>query len=1053
MTLSDLSIQRPVLATVLSLLIAVAGIAAFLALPVRELPDVDRPVVSIATVYLGASPETVEATITEPIEAEMNGIEGIETITSTSYFGLSSINVEFTAGRDVDLAATDVSNAVQRAVGDLPEAAERPVVRKSGANSDPIIWINVQGDGYSPVDLTDIADRQVQSRMQLLPGVAQAIIGGERRYAMRVWLDPARMAALSVDALDIRRAIRESNLQLPAGELEANTRKFTINADAQLETAADYESIVIRERDDMPIRIRDVGWVELGSENYHTITRYSGVPTVGVGIVRQSRANELDIANAVRREMEAIAPSLPNGVHLSIATDSSIFVREAMAEVWRTLAIAFGVVVLVNLFFLQSRTSTSVVSIVIPVSLVGAFAAMQVLGFSLNILTLLALVLCIGLLVDDAIVVLENVYRHQENGEPRVAAAVAGAREVTFPVIATSLAVIAVLVPLSLMSGDTGRLFREFAVTAAAAVAISTFVALSLVPMLCSRFLTVKARTGPVSGLINRGIDTLLRAYDFTLTRALRHRVLVGFLILVLIGLTALVYVKLDQTFLPVEDRGEAMIVIRAPEGSTAAYTARALAHVEEALLATPEIDGFFEAIGMGMGGRGDDTSLGVSFVRFKHWRDRDRKQQAVVEELFPRFLGIKEAFVFILNRASLGQDSGRDIEFVLTDSSASLVEMNEVLDAVLGDARKTGLFSLIESDLRLANPQLDIAFDRERAADLGVPIRAIAESLRLLVSQGPTDEFILRNQQYDVVMALESPMRSVPEQLGEIHVRSQGGTMIPLSALIEPRPGIGPSTLNHYGLQRAATVEASLRGGVPLGAALERLEQILDERLPPGYARELRGNAKEYRESSQQVLITFGIALVVIYLVLAAQFESFLHPITVLFSVPLSTLGALTALWGLDELGELARNLGLDVLPRFDLSLNLYSQIGIILLIGLVTKNAILLVDFANRRYAEGADLLEALAEAGHTRFRPILMTSATSILGGLPLVFASGAGAESRQAIGVAVVGGLLFSTLFTLIVIPVVHHALVRTSERLFGSSRDEPAGPTGTPAAST
>lgn len=1029
MTLSDLSIQRPVLATVLSLLIAVAGVAAFLTLPVRELPDVDRPVVSVATAYLGASPETVEATITEPIEAEMNGIEGIETITSTSYFGLSSINVEFAAGRDVDLAATDVSNAVQRAVGDLPEAAERPVVRKSGTNSDPIIWINIQGEGYSPVDLTDIADRQVQSRMQLLPGVAQAIIGGERRYAMRIWLDPARMAALSIDALDIRRAIQESNLQLPAGELEANTRKFTINADAQLDSAADYESIVIRETDDMPIRLRDVGWAELGSENYYTITRYSAVPTVGIGIVRQSRANELDIADAIYREMEAIGPSLPSGVRLSIATDSTIFVREAMAEVWRTLAIAFAVVVFVNLFFLQSRTSTSVVSIVIPVSLVGAFAAMQMLGFSLNILTLLALVLCIGLLVDDAIVVLENVYRHQEKGESRLDAATAGAREVTFPVIATSLAVIAVLIPLSLMSGDTGRLFREFAVTAAAAVAISTFVALSLVPMLCSRFLTVKTRSGRISQAINRGIDALIRAYDAVLSLALRYRAVVGLLILVLIALTAFLYLRLPQTFLPVEDRGEAMVAIRAPDGSTAAYTARALEQVEEALLGTPEIAGFFEAIGMGMGGRGDDTSLGVSFVRFKHWRDRERKQQDVVGELFPRFLGIKEAFVFILNRPSLGQSSERDIEFVLTDSSASLEEMNTVLDGVLGEARGTGFFSLIESDLRLANPQLDIAFDRERAADLGVSVRSIADSLRLLVSQGPADEFILRNQQYDVVMALESPMRSVPEQLGEIHVRSQSGAMIPLSALIDPRPGIGPSTLNHYGLQRAATVEASLLPGVPLETALQKLESILDERLPAGYARELRGNAREYRESSQQVLLTFAIALIVIYLVLSAQFESFLHPITVLFSVPLATLGALGAL------------------QAFELSLNLYSQIGMILLIGLVTKNAILLVDFANRRYAEGADLLEALAEAGHTRFRPILMTSATSILGGLPLVFATGAGAESRQAIGVAVVGGLLFSTLFTLIVIPVVHYALVRTAERFLGSSQGPGAEASG------
>lgn len=1032
MTLSDLSIERPVLATVMSLLIVVAGVATYVGLPVRELPDVDKPVVSIETLYVGASPETVEATVTEPLEAEMNGLEGIETITSTSYYGMSVINVEFAAGRDLDLAATDVSNAVQRAVGDLPESAERPVVRKAGANSDPIIWINVFADDYSLADQTDIADRLVQSRMQLLPGVAQAVIGGERRYAMRVWLDPARMAARGVDALDIRDAIRASNLQLPAGEIEATTRKFTINADAQLADAQDFGAIVIRETDDMPIRLRDVGWVELGSANYHTITRYSGRKTVGIGIVRQSRANELEISNAVRAEMKAIAPSLPPGVELTVATDSTIFVREAMNEVWQTLAIAFAVVVLVNLFYLQSRTTTTIVSIVIPVTLVGTFAAMAVLGFSVNILTLLALVLCIGLLVDDAIVVLENVYRHQETGEGRLAAAKRGAQEVLFPVLATSAAVIAVLVPLSLMSGDTGRLFREFAITAASAVAISTFIALSLVPMLCSRFLNVKERGGPIARTINRGIASIARGYDAALDVALRHSIFVAvFLFAVVVG-TLVLFQSLDSEFLPTEDRGEAMVVIRAPQGATASYTARALDQVEAALLDTPEINGFFEAIGMGFG-RGEDTGQGVIFIRFRPWEDRERKQQEVVASLAPRFLfGVREALAFILNRPSLGQESESDVEIVLTSASASLEEFGGLMSQIMSRAEATGALYNVDSDLRLANPQLDVEFDRERAADLGIPVRAVAESLRLLISQSPADEFVLRNEQYDVVMALESPMRSVPEQLGEIHVRSRTGEMVPLSALIVPHAGIGPSTLNHFGLRRSATLSANLVPGANLETALSQLETIFDETLPPGFTRELRGNAKEYRESSRQVAITFGLALVIIYLVLAAQFESFLHPLTVLFSVPLSTLGALGALKLADWLHD---PVGLTSSPQ---SLNLYSQIGMILLIGLVTKNAILLVDFANQERARGIPLGAALRAAGHTRFRPILMTSTTSILGGLPLVLASGAGAESRQAIGIAVVGGLLFSTVFTLIVVPVVHAWLITLSERLFPST---------------
>lgn len=1021
MTLSDLSIERPVLATVMSLLIAVAGVSAFFALPVRELPDVDRPVVSVSTVYLGASPETIEATITEPIEEELNGIEGIETITSASAFGLSSIDVEFEAGRDLDVAATDVGNAVQRAVGRLPDDAKRPVVRKAGANSSSIMWINVYGDDYSPIDLTDVADRLVKSRMQLLPGVSRARIGGERRYAMRVWLDPARMAALGIDALDVRNALGESNLQLPAGQIEAHARKFTINADAQLAEAADFESIVLREVDGDPIRIRDVGWVELGSENYQAITRYSARDVVGIGIVRQSQANELEISDAVRAEMLEIEPTLPEGIELSIATDFTIFVREAMKQVWVTLAIAFLVVVFVNLFFLQSRTTTTIVSLAIPISLVGTFAAMQVLGFSLNILTLLALVLSIGLLVDDAIVVMENVYRHQEQGQARLPAAAEGAREVVFPVIATTAAVIAVLAPLSLMSGDTGRLFREFAMSAAVAVAISTFVALTLVPMLCSRFLRVKERTGSLPRAINRGIEGLRGRYDRVLAAALRRRGAVGVILVVVLGLTALLFQTLPTTFLPVEDRGRAMVVIRAPEGATSAYTLRALHQVEEKLLATPEIGGFFAAIGMGFGAP-SNSSFGMVFVRMTHWNERDRTQQTVVSELFPQLMAIPEALVFAVNPPSLGSTSRSDVEIVLTSSSATLEEFDAVVSAILSRAASIPEIINLDSDLRLANPQLDITFDRERAADLGVPVSSVAESLRLLVSQSPADDFILRNQQYDVVMALESPMRSVPEQLGEIHVRARGGEMIPLSALIEPHARIGPTTLNHYALQRAATLSANLARGGTLESALAQLEAIVADELPAGFSQDLRGTSKEFRESSAQVYLTFLLALAIIYLVLAAQFESFLHPLTVLFSVPLATLGALGALFIMGQ------------------TLNLYSQIGIILLIGLVTKNAILLVDFANQERARGTPLDEALRRAGHTRFRPILMTSATSIFGGLPLVLASGAGAESRQAIGIAVVGGLIFSSLFTLVVVPVVHRVLVHAADRFASGASD-------------
>jgi multidrug efflux pump len=982
---------------------------------VREYPDVDNPLVSVSTVYPGASPETVEATITEPLERVLNGLDGIHSIESSSAASVSAITLEFKAGRDVDLAATDVSNAVQRALGRLPQGAERPVVRKAGANSRPIIWLNVKGEGFSPVDLTDIADRLVRTPLQLLPGVSRAIVGGERRYAMRVWLDPARMAAHRVDALDVRRAIEDSNLQLPAGEIEAASRKFTINADAQVDDPTEFEMIPIREDGDVPVRIRDVGWVELGSENYQAITRFKREDVVGVGIVRQSRANELEVSNAVRAALPEVERAIPEGAELMLAVDFTIFVREALREVSKTLAIAFAVVMLVSLGFLHSPTSTAITAVAIPISVVGTFGALLALGFSINILTLLALVLSIGLLVDDAIVVMENCYRRQELGEPRRLAALNGAKEVGFPVIATTAAVVAVLIPLSLMTGDTGRLFREFALSMAVAVCISTFVALTAVPMLCSRYLRVHPDPGGIGGQIDRGLRGLTGLYESTLAFCLRHRAGVAVLLLTIFLATAGVFLEIPSTFLPIEDRGRMITVIRAPEGATSAYTRQALMQVEEGLSATPEVEGFFAAVGMGFGRPGNSAD-GIVFTRLSHWDERELKQQEIVGRLFHEFRKIPEAQVFAINPPSLSRRSRSDLELVLKSSSASLDEFAAATQSILGRVRELPELSNADSDLRLANPQLDILFDRNRAADVGVPIRAVSESLRLLLSQGAADEFVLRNQQYDVVMALESPFRSVPEHLGEVHVRGSGGAMVPLSGLIEAVPRVGPTSLNHFDLQRSAKITANLAEGGTLGRALERVRAIVEEELPRGFTMSFTGTSREFLESSAQIYLTFAIALAIIYLVLAAQFESFLHPVTVMFSVPLASLGALLALLWTGN------------------TLNLYSQIGLILLIGLVTKNSILLVDFANQERARGSPLLPALLAAGRIRFRPILMTSVTSIFGAMPLVLASSAGAESRQAIGIAVVGGLVFSTFFTLVVIPVVHFALIRAAERI-------------------
>ncbi len=1014
MFLSDLCITRPVLATVMSLLIVLAGVAAFLSIPVREYPDVDNPVVSITTTYIGASPTTVESTITEPLEQSLNGVEGVRNITSISGFSRSSITVEFVAGRDIDLAVTDISNAIQRALDDIPEEAERPIVAKSGANTFPIMWIGLQSEVYSTEDLTDIADRIVKPPLQILPGVAEVFIGG-RKYAMRIWLDPAKMALRGVDPADIHRTIIENNLQVPAGEVEGTTRKFTVLADAQIDDPSVYENLIIRENGETRVRLKDVGWAELGSENYNVLTRLNGRPTVGAGIIRQSRSNQLAVSDAVRRSLPAIRAALPDGVDLRVAVDSTIFVRASLAEVLFTLGVVFGLVVVVNLVFLRSGTTTLIASIAIPVSLVGTFAVMLVLGFSVNVLTLLALVLAIGLLVDDSIVVMENVYRRQELGETRQVSVRRGAREVGFPVIATTVSLVAVLIPLSLLTGNLGRLFREFALTMAASVLISTFVALTLVPMLCSQFLTVRAVHGRFYYVLEPFFASLNRGYERALRWALHHRPALGLLLVATIGFGLLLLQALPSTLVPIEDRGRIITVIKAPQGSTLAYTAQTLERVEQRIQQIPEIEAFFEAIGLSIGGP-PNTSNGIVFARLTDWDKRTVAQQALVAQLFPEFFALTGALVFPINPPSLNQRSINDLEFILKNAAATQAEFTQTVSAMLERVRQLPSLINVDSDLRLDNPQLDILFDRDRAADLGVPVASVAQSLQLLLSQAKIDEFIMRGKQYDVVTALASPFRSLPDQIGEIYVRSQTGAMVPLSGLVHAAPSIAPARLNRYDLQRSATITGSLAPGATLGEMLTGVQSIAGEVLPLGFTTALGGSAREFVESSAEIYLVFLIALVFIYLVLSAQFENFLHALTILGSVPLALFGALCVLWMTGH------------------TLNLYSQIGIILLIGLVTKNSILLVDSANQSRARGTELLAAVLAAGRSRLRPILMTSATSIFGALPLALATGAGAESRRPIGAAVVGGLAFSTAFTLLVIPVIYLFVTYLGERL-------------------
>ncbi len=1015
MTLSDLSLSRPVLATVMSLLIVLAGVTGFQRLPVREYPDVDSPIVSISTTYVGASAETVESSVTEPVEQALNGVDGVRSIESQSQFGGSTVTIEFEPGRDLDLAATDVSNAVQRAINRLPSSAERPVVRKSSADARPIIWLQVRSEQLAAIDLTDIAERYVKTPLQILPGVAGILVGGQRTYAMRVWLDPERMAAHGVDPAAVSRAIRENNLQLPAGQLEATTRKFTVLANAQMDDAVEFENLVVRWDGVAPVRIKDIGNVELGSANYDTITRFDGRPIVAIGVIRQSNTNELALTRRLREAIIKIRETLPAGVMLDTALDNTVFVEASLREVLRTLGIAFALVILVNLVFLRSPVATLIPSVAIPVSLIGTFAAMSILGFSINVLTLLAFVLAIGLLVDDAIVVLENSYRRQENGEGREVAARRGAREVFFAVIATTVALVAVLVPLSLMTGGTGRLFREFSITMAAAVVLSTFVALSLVPVLCGRYLKVSTKHGRVWNGIESALASLNRGYDRLLGVAVRHPVpIVFFLIANAVGSVAL-FSSLPDSLVPTEDRGKILTVLQAPQGATLAYTRENLLQIEEAFLVTEEIAHLYSAIGLSSGGS-RSTSRGFVYGRLVPWEERDKSQQEVVSELYGRFKELPGVLAYPINLPSLGQRSFYDIEVVLMSSAASLDEFDRVSQSILDRVAAVSGVVNIDRDLRLESPQIEVLFDRDRAADLGVPVRAVAEALQIALAEGEVSEFVLRNRQYDVIPSLAPKFRAVPEQIGDIHVRSVNGAMVPLSSLIRVRSTTAPESLNHYELVRGVKITGSIAAHHSLGPVLEEIEKIARQEMPDGFALALAGNSRDFRESSAELYATFGISLLFIYLVLAAQFESFVDPITILLSVPLALLGALGALYVADH------------------TINIFTQVGMILLVGLVAKNSILLVDYANRAQAKGADLVTAARDAGRTRFRPILMTSVTSILGALPLVLATGAGAETRQPIGAAVVGGLLFSTVFTLLIIPAVHVMVRGAGDRL-------------------
>ncbi len=1012
MILSDISIRRPVLATVMSLLIILIGLIAFDRLPVREYPNIDAPVVSVRTVYPGASAEVMESQITKPLEDSLSGIEGIRTIKSVSREEVSQITVEFVQSRDPEAATNDARDRVARVRGVLPNEAEDPVVAKIEADAQAIIWLAFSSDRQSPLEITDYADRVVADQLKTLPGVASVIIGGERRYAMRLWLDPARMAALGVTVQDVEAALRSQNTELPAGRIESQTREFSVLAETDLRTPADFERVIIRDSDGVLVRLGDLGRAEIGAEDERNIVRVNGRAAVGLGIVKQSTANTLAVAEAVKAELPRLEAALPEGMQLKVGFDSSMFIEKSIDAVYTTMLEAMVLVVAVIFLFLRNWRATLIPFVTIPVSLIGAFIFLYSMGFTINVLTLLGLVLAIGLVVDDAIVMLENIYRHIENGEPPVEAAIKGAREIGFAVIAMTLTLVAVFAPLAFAEGNTGKLFTEFALTVAAAVLVSGFVALTLTPMMASRMLRHETRHGAFFNFGERMLSGLNRGYTRGVTRVVQHPLIVT-VVFVLVAVAAFGLLKsLKSELAPTEDRGFFIGFMLAPEGSTLQYTDQYARQLEGIYQNVPEVETAFVVVAPGLE-RPNPVNTALSFVMLKPWEERSRSQMEITASLGPQmFMGMPGVLAFPINPPSLGQSfRNPPLQFVV--QAPNYAELDKSVEVLMEKVRAYPGLTNADSDLKLNKPQLKVDINRDKAAQMGVGIDTIGRTLESLLGGREVTRFKQAGEQYNVVVQLDPAARATPQDLTALYVRGDGGSLTPLANLVTVTETVAPKELNHFDRQRAAIISANIAPGYTLGEALAFMEQAAADTLPPGTRTALDGQSREFGESGETLAITFALALVIIYLVLAAQFESFVAPFIILLTVPLAATGALLAL------------------KLTGATLNVYSQIGLIMLVGLITKHGILIVEFANQLRDRGKNKVEAVIEAASLRLRPILMTTAAMVLGAVPLALATGAGAESRSPIGWVVVGGLLLGTLLTLFIIPVAYTLLTRDS----------------------
>ena len=1013
MKISDLCIRRPVFATVLSLTVMLVGLVSYSRLSVREYPKIDEPVVTVDTTYRGASADIVESQITKPLEDSLAGIEGVDVITSISRQENSQISVRFKLERNPDSAAADVRDRVSRVRNKLPTAIDEPVIAKVEADANPIIWIAFSSDAHSPLEVTDFASRIVKPRLQTLPGAADVRVFGERKFAMRVYINPERLAAHALTTQDVEDAIRNQNVEVPAGRIESSTREFSVVAQTDLVRPEQFEQIIVKQASDAkglsyPVRIRDLGRVEVAAASERSTVRFNGEPAVALGVIKQATANPLELSKALRAELPKITNELPKGMQARIAYDSSVFIDRSIDAVFKTIGEAIVLVLLIIFFFLRNLRATLIPLVTIPVSLIGAFALMFMFGFSINTLTLLALVLAIGLVVDDAIVVLENIYRHIEEGMPRLQAAFQGSREIGFAVVAMTITLAAVYAPVAFMTGRTGKLFVEFALTLAGAVIVSGFVALTLSPMMCSLLLKHEEKHGKAFTAIEKFFEGMTQGYRRVLAASLARRWIVIAAFAVVAGACFFLLKSLKSELAPVEDRGVILGVFVGPEGATLDYSDKYARQLETIYGSTKDVERYFVVAG------NPTVNQGISFVGLTDWKERTRNSLAVVKELFPRFMGIPGVLAFPVTPPSLGQSPReRPVNFVIV-TSASYAELQDITAKVLAEVAKNPGIVNVDTDLKLNKPELSVQMNREKASNVGVPIETVGRTLETMLGGRQVTRFKRDGEQYDVIVQVGGEDRTRPEDIRDIYVRGRNGAMIPLANLIDVDETVAPRELNHFGQRRAVVITANLAPGYTMSEAMKYMEDAAAQILPPGYAVDYSGQSREFKTSSSSLALTFVLALAFIYLVLAAQFESFRDPFIIMLTVPLSMAGALLALLMTGG------------------TLNVYSQIGLVTLVGLITKHGILIVEFANQLQEKGKGIVEAVSEAAVMRLRPILMTTGAMVLGAVPLALATGAGAESRQQIGWVIVGGLLLGTFFTLFVVPTVYSLLASKVE---------------------